>query len=329
MYSQYFHAIIGHQEIKKRLMRLLEKDRMPHAMIFAGPAGIGKTMMACAVASAMAGRLLFSNIHIDEKTDIPVISDKDDAYYLAPNGSMLKVDQFRQLQSQLILQGKAGCKRICIIDHVETMNAEFSNRMLKILEEPPAGVYFILITDQASLLLPTIISRCAEVLFEPVCDEEMMQGLIQMRGGTPDMYANAVAWGNGIVKTVLAYLQGHGAQGFQRALEFLYIMTTHTCPYAKWLSMGYTDEESKDILHSLELFFRDMAVLRSDVEPALLRLAPYTQDMMKILPYWTDDRIFAMMKILEEGIEAITRHVNTRLVWDYVCIQCINQKGGI
>lgn len=331
MYSQYFQSIIGHQEIKKRLMRLLEKDRMPHAMIFAGPAGIGKTMMACAVASAMAGRLLFSNIHIDEKTDIPVIADKDDAYYLAPNGSMLKVDQFRQLQSQLILQGKAGCKRICIIDHVETMNAEFANRMLKILEEPPAGVYFILITDQAALLLPTIISRCAEILFEPVRDEEMIQGLIQLRGGTPDIYTDAVAWGNGIVKTVLAYLQGHGAQGFKRALDFLHIMTTHACPYAKWLSVsiGYTDEESKEVLHSLGLFFRDMAVLRSGVESALLRLAPYKQDMINILPYWTDDSMFAMMKILEEGIEAITRHVNTRLVWDYVCIQCITQKGGI
>lgn len=331
MYSAYFQAIIGHQEIKKRLMRLLEKDRMPHAMIFAGPAGIGKTMMACAVASAMVGRSLFANLTIDDKTDIPVIADKDDAYYLAPNGAMLKVDQFRQLQSQLVLQGKAGCKRVCIIDHVETMNAEFANRMLKILEEPPADVYFILITDQAALLLPTIISRCATFMFEPVCDDEMVQGLIQLRGGNPRMYAEAVAWSNGIVKNALDFLQGTGVQGIQRALDFLHIMTTHACPYAKWLSVStdYTEKESQEILHSLELFFRDMAILRSGADPVLLRLVPYKQDMMSLLPYWTDRRIFNMIKILEEGIEAIVRHVNTRLVWDYVCIQCIAQKGGI
>ena len=331
MYSQYFQAIIGHREIKNRLLRLLEKDRMPHAMIFAGPAGIGKTMMARAIASAMVGRPLFAHVHIDEKTDMPVIADKDDGYYLAPNGAMLKVDQFRQLQSHLVLQGKAGCKRICIIDHVETMNAEFANRMLKILEEPPTGVYFILITDQPALLLPTIVSRCAEILFEPVGDEEMLQGLVQLQGGEADRYTEAVAWGNGIVKTVLAYLQGNGAQGFKRALDFLHIMTTHACPYAKWLSVSgeYTDEESKEILHSLGLCFRDMAVLRSGADTSLLRLVPYKQDMLKVLPYWTDAGIFHMMKILEEGIEAITRHVNIRLVWDYVCIQCIAQKGGI
>ena len=54
MYELYFQDIIGHGAIKERLIRLLEKDRLPHAMIFAGPSGVGKTMMAFAVASALA-----------------------------------------------------------------------------------------------------------------------------------------------------------------------------------------------------------------------------------------------------------------------------------
>ena len=157
MYEQYFQDIIGHGAIKERLIRLMEKDRLPHAMIFAGPSGVGKTMMAFAVASALAGRRVFAGQ--DMKGDGPFAADGDEAYYVAPQGAMLKVDQFRQLQSRLILQGRAGHMRVCIIDHVETMNAEFANRMLKILEEPPQGVCFILVTDQPSLLLPTIVSR--------------------------------------------------------------------------------------------------------------------------------------------------------------------------
>ena len=329
MYEQYFQDIIGHGAIKERLIRLMEKDRLPHAMIFAGPSGVGKTMMAFAVASALAGRRVFAGQEM--KGDGPFAADGDEAYYVAPQGAMLKVDQFRQLQSRLILQGRAGRMRVCIIDHVETMNAEFANRMLKILEEPPQGVCFILVTDQPSLLLPTIVSRCAEIAFEPVGDAELTEGLLRLRGGRPADYEQAVAWGGGIVQSVLAHLDGGGGREAARALEFLRIAATHRCPYAKWLSVcaDMTETETIETLRWAGMFLRDMAVLRSGAEPSLLRLKRHTGDMMKLMAYWTDDAIFAMLRAFDEGMEAAGRHVNTRLVWDYVCIQCIQAKGGI
>ncbi len=329
MYDGYFQGIIGHGAIKQKLIRWLERDRMPHAVIFAGPGGIGKTMMACAAASAMAGR----TVHIpwEEKADKPVVADRDDVYYLAPAGAMLKVDQFRQLQQRLMLRARPGSRRICIIDHVETMNAEFANTMLKTLEEPPADVCFILITNQPSLLLPTIISRCAIVYFEPVGDEELVAGLVALRGGQAASYADAVSWGNGIVRTVLSYLDGAGPASIRQALDFLHIMASHPCPYAKWLTVSANDTErdTADILRWTSLFLRDMLVLRSGAEPSLLRLRQYQRDMTELLPYWTDAGRFAMLQVFEEAAEAVTRHVNTRLIWDYVCIRCIQAKGGI
>lgn len=329
MYEPYFQNIIGHAAVKQRLIRLIEKDRVPHAMIFAGPSGIGKTMMAIAVASALAGRPLF--VQLDDTSGAPFISDKEEAYYVAPQGAMLKVDQFRQLQGRLMLQGRAGHMRVCIIDHVETMNAEFANRMLKILEEPPQGVCFILITDQPALLLPTIISRCAEIAFEPVGDKEMIDGLVRLRGGRPAEYEQAVAWGGGIVQAVLSYVDGGGAEEARMALEFLRITAMHSCPYAKWLSVcaDMTEQETIDTLRWAGMFLRDIVVLRSGAEPSLLRLKKHKDDMMKLMTYWTDDGIFAMLRALDEGMEAAGRHVNTRLVWDYVCIHCIQAKGGI
>lgn len=55
-----FDTIIGHGRLKQKLARLIDEDRLPHAMIFAGPAGVGKTLMALAVASALAGALSFA-----------------------------------------------------------------------------------------------------------------------------------------------------------------------------------------------------------------------------------------------------------------------------
>lgn len=322
-----FDSIIGHGRLKEQFARLIDEDRVPHAMIFAGPAGVGKTMMAIAVASALVGRRVFPDLASREGE--AVAGDKDDAFYLAPLGAMLKVDQFRQLQGELALQGEAGCRRVCIIDHVETMNTEFANRMLKILEEPPSGVCFILITDQPDLLLPTIISRCARFTFDPVGDEEMRQGLRRLKGDGGN-WEEAILWGGGIVRTVLSYLEGQGTDKAHFALDFLTITAKHACPYAKWLavSAALTDTETTEILGWISLFLRDMAVLRSGAGRDYIRLKGYIHEMTELLPYWTDDAVFGLSQVLDEGLEAVSRHVNVRLVWDYVCIRAIRLRGG-
>ena len=323
-----FDPIIGHSRLKEQFARLIDEDRIPHAMIFAGPAGIGKTLMAIAVASALVGRRVFPDLASREGE--AVAGDKDDAFYLAPMGAMLKVDQFRQLQGELALQGEAGRRRVCIIDHVETMNTEFANRMLKILEEPPSGVCFILITDQPDLLLPTIISRCARFTFDPVGDDEMRQGLRRLRGDGGN-WDEAILWGGGIVRTVLSYLDGQGTDKAHFALDFLTTTAKHACPYAKWLALSaaLTDRETTEILGWISLFLRDMAVLRSGAGRDYIRLKGYIHEMTELLPYWTDDAVFGLSRVLDEGLEAVLRHVNVRLVWDYVCLQAIRLRGGI
>lgn len=323
-----FDPIIGHSRLKEQFARLIDEDRIPHAMIFAGPAGIGKTLMAIAVASALVGRRVFPDLASREGE--AVAGDKDDAFYLAPMGAMLKVDQFRQLQGELALQGEAGRRRVCIIDHVETMNTEFANRMLKILEEPPSGVCFILITDQPDLLLPTIISRCARFTFDPVGDDEMRQGLRRLRGDGGN-WDEAILWGGGIVRTVLSYLDGQGTDKAHFALDFLTTTAKHACPYAKWLALSaaLTDKGTTEILGWISLFLRDMAVLRSGAGRDYIRLKGYIHEMTELLPYWTDDAVFGLSRVLDEGLEAVSRHVNVRLVWDYVCLQAIRLRGGI
>lgn len=323
-----FDPIIGHSRLKEQFARLIDEDRIPHAMLFAGPAGIGKTLMAIAVASALVGRRVFPDLASREGE--AVAGDKDDAFYLAPMGAMLKVDQFRQLQGELALQGETGRRRVCIIDHVETMNTEFANRMLKILEEPPSGVCFILITDQPDLLLPTIISRCARFTFDPVGDDEMRQGLRRLRGDGGN-WDEAILWGGGIVRTVLSYLDGQGTDKAHFALDFLTTTAKHACPYAKWLALSaaLTDRETTEILGWISLFLRDMAVLRSGAGRDYIRLKGYIHEMTELLPYWTDDAVFGLSRVLDEGLEAVSRHVNVRLVWDYVCLQAIRLRGGI
>lgn len=326
--STYFDAIIGHTAIKERLIRTIRENRMPHAVIFSGPAGVGKTMMACAAASLLIGRTVF--LDLSSREEALLWADRDDAFYIAPVGTMLKVDQFRQLQERLVLQGQQERYRVAIIDHAETMNTEFANRMLKILEEPPAGVCFILITSQPALLLPTIVSRCAVFSFEPVPSDDMLDGLVRLRGGDKEKYTKAVLQGNGIVKTVLDFLDGNGWDSIQYALDFLTIMAAHRCPYAKWLSLSgeLTEQMSMDVFRWIMILFRDMVVLRSGAPDTYMQLPQYRQQMLKLQPYWNDAAIFKNLTAVETGMEAVRRRVNIRLIWDYISLECVKTKKG-
>jgi DNA polymerase-3 subunit delta' len=167
--------------------------------------------------------------------------------------------------------------------------------------------------------------------FEPINDEEMLEGLVHNKGGQKKDYEQAVSWSGGIVSTVLQYVDGTGQTEAKYAFDFLHIIATHSCPYAKWLSVSinFTDQETKDILRWTGLILRDMIILCNGAGTGLIRLKQYTEQMEALLPYWTDQAIFAGISVLEEGQEALTRHVNTRLVWDYVCLRFIKVKGGI
>lgn len=325
-----FDAVIGHEQIKKQLCRAIASGRLSHALIFAGPEGLGKTRLARAAASVLIGRPVLHDLEqLSCDTDTPFFQDQDDVYYLDRIGSMLRVDQFRRLQEKLML--RTGRNRVSIINHVETMNKEFANRMLKTLEEPPQGVHFILITNQPDLLLPTILSRCVLIPFEPVPDEEMLAGLCRLKGGTPDQYRQAVLWGGGNVARVLSLLEGEGLNAAKQALTFLEIMTNHACPYAKWQSTAaaWGDEDSQAVLRWLAVLIRDMTVLRAGVPKERLRLGFYADTLNELLPHWPDACLFSLLGALDEASEAIVRHVNVRLVWDYVCIRFIEAKGGI
>ena len=98
----FFDELIGHEQLKKRWIHLIEEGRVPHASIFSGPAGTGKTVAAVALASALVGRKVLQ--HIDFSAPDSMIHDGEDVFYIGPEKSMLKTAQFRDLQEIISLR---------------------------------------------------------------------------------------------------------------------------------------------------------------------------------------------------------------------------------
>lgn len=156
----------------QRLIDYRAAERMPHGLLIAGPAGLGKLELAKRLAQAMAcnapaeqapcGRCSacvqfaagswpdFHDITLEE-TDKGTLSRQ------------IRIDQIRELTAELALSSRQGGWKTALIHPADAMNVNAANSLLKTLEEPPARSLLILVTSRPSSLLPTIRSRCQQI----------------------------------------------------------------------------------------------------------------------------------------------------------------------
>ncbi len=159
-----FDNIIGHDRQKEVLRKALHHQRLAHAYLFEGPDGVGKKLMALALA-----RALFCE-NGEGCGDCPACRKVDhlnhpDLHTLSPDGTQIKIDQVRRIQHDLSLRPLEAKVRICLIDGAETMNPAAANALLKTLEEPEPGTLMILLSSKPEGFLDTIRSRCQRLRF--------------------------------------------------------------------------------------------------------------------------------------------------------------------
>ena len=168
--------ITGNQKAKDFLKKLLSSQQKPHALLFEGIEGIGKKLCA----QAFAQTLLCENknacgicTHCNRFKD----NIHPDYFFIEPDSKIKKdsisIDQIRFLLKETAYPPKLSEHRVVIIDGMELLTIEASNSILKLLEEPPNGWLFLLITSAIDKLLPTITSRTTLIKFYPLNKTEV------------------------------------------------------------------------------------------------------------------------------------------------------------
>ena len=159
-----------HAPVWTKIQQMLDKNRLPHALLFSGPRHAGilqfvdrlMAILICQNAdNAPCGecqpcRLLMQGTHPDIKY---VRQDSP--------GSPIKIEQIRELQESVYQTPQCGTRSIIVIEPADRLNRSAANALLKILEEPPSHTLFILIAEQLSHLPATIMSRCQQYAVSP------------------------------------------------------------------------------------------------------------------------------------------------------------------
>jgi DNA polymerase III delta prime subunit len=105
-----------------------------------------------------------------------------DLHVLQREGDLIRVEQIEPIVADLSLKPFSAARRVWVIPEVEYLHPAAANKLLKSIEEPPAHVHFLLVTDRFERVLPTIVSRCQTVEFRPVSDTEVSAYLVERYG---------------------------------------------------------------------------------------------------------------------------------------------------
>lgn len=168
-----FQDIIGHQEIIEHFQKAISYGKVSHAYILNGPDKSGKMMLAERFAAAL---------QCDKGEQEPCMScpscskaesrNHPDIIYLQhEKPATISVDDIRkQINNDIAIKPYYGPYKIYIIDEAEKMNQQAQNALLKTIEDPPLYAVILLLTNNADIFLPTILSRCITLNLKMVPD---------------------------------------------------------------------------------------------------------------------------------------------------------------
>jgi DNA polymerase-3 subunit delta' len=299
----------GHDRVRAVLGRALERDRLPPALLFDGPDGVGKKTLALAVAQATlceaapapepcgecrACRRVAGSIRSERLSEWRQEADRHpdedvwrnfrlhpdlvlaEGWWLTRTGRPrsepeIRVDQVRDLVGEIAGAPFEARRRVFVIDDAHTMNDAAQNALLKSLEEPPPRSHVILVSSAASGLRPTIRSRCQRLRFGPLSRAVIGESLLRERGIGAEEAGLQAALAGGSLATALS---GEAA-GELRLREQLLVLLEESSGGGALARMEAAEalEQAEDpgaLLTTLRSLLRDLAALRAGAPPETL-----------------------------------------------------------
>lgn len=147
-YALSFQDIIGHNDVKNEIINSIECGRFAHAHIISGEDGIGKSLIAKEAA--------FKLLNKEPGREYADIIE----FRLLKNKKSIGVDEIKSIIEEINTKPYEGDKKVIIIHNADSMTAEAQNAFLKTVEEPPKGIFILLLCEKVENLLDTIRSRC-------------------------------------------------------------------------------------------------------------------------------------------------------------------------
>ncbi|MBE6053734.1 MAG: DNA polymerase III subunit delta' [Clostridium sartagoforme] len=296
--------IIGHKNILDNLKKRIDSDEISHAHIFVGENGIGKSNLANKFARYILGKY-------EEKDYIDIIN------YRCKKSSF-GVDDIRDIVEEINKRPFEGDKKVIIIYDGNKLTVQAQNALLKTIEEPPKGVFIILLCESLELILDTIKSRCQIYKLAPLTKEDVrlyIENIIDDSFSTDEVNA-AIAYSEGIPGKAEAFLRDSSLKDLRNTLvDLLFLLTKgNTRELLEFESklLSYKDKK-ENILDILTSFIRDIIIYKEIDENVGLINGDKIESIRKIAIEMSYKRLNNIIDKIGEARKSLQSNSNFQL----------------
>lgn len=324
-----FGDFVGNGSLKQQLSAEVDAGRFPQALLLEGEPGSGKRTLAMQLArAAVCGAPAGAERPCGRCAACQKSVHPDIAVYGADDQT-ITVDMVRRLrQEAYVLPNEAPC-RVMVLMGAQSMTAQAQNALLKILEEPPTLVRFILTCENRAQLLETVRSRCVCLTLQAVTWEEAAPLLrARLPGVSEEQLHQAYSLFSGYIGQILA---GVGDGAFRQVVELTPQFVRALCQPAEAELLRLTGrlEKQKElqagVLAGLQLVFRDALAVRCG-SARLLSTAP--AEARRLASSLSGERLMALMQAAGELQRNLRQNMNQTLFLTRMSA-CLRQAAGL
>ena len=326
--SVEFTKIFGNSHLKALFSNAVSDNKLPHAIILEGASGSGRYTFALNIAAAalcngMAKpcygckncRLIFEGV-------CPDVSLTG----LAEGKATIPVDAVREIRNDAQKVPVEGELKFYIIRDADKMTVQAQNALLKILEEPPSFVVFILISENSNLLLSTIRSRASTFRMQRFDDSELAEYVVSynpkaqaLKSSDEASFNRIIKAANGCIGSVLDNLDKRSLKCITDEYTMVTEMLTALCGSSKSDFMAFEDElpskreELRDSLITLRSAVRDILALKRGSSAEIL-FFENADDIKRISKTMTLSSVVEIIDRIESTLNANEQNANVNLL---------------
>lgn len=311
-----FESVIGHAGPIQSLKRQIAQKRLPHALLFIGPEGVGKMRVAVETAKAVLCRAGGGEAcgSCDDCRKADGRTHPDIIHVSPETRAHIVIGDVRALLGRISFKSLEAGAQFVIIDEADKMNDDAQNCLLKALEEPPADVHFILVASHVSSLLATVLSRCQRIRFETLSEEEARAALVQ--GGMPDAEALDLAR---LARGSLSRAEELRSLDARARVDAVFRLLASARAAQPAELPDWTHRAKDESFFEIDVLadvFRDLLVLKAAPESgARLFHADRAQELRELAGRYTDEDIDAVYQLIGSARENLEHSANTKILF--------------
>lgn len=322
--------IIGHDAVQSYLARSILQDRVSHAYLFTGPNGIGKSLVAREFAKALncqspktplSSMPLLSDIACGECQSCRKMDSQNhpDFRVIAPDGMSIKIDQVREMQSEIFYQPYEGKWKVFVIDQADKMTEPAQNSLLKVVEEPPNRSVIILLSVTSGGLLDTVVSRCQQVRFKRIPMGEVEEFLLGSYTTDRRIARTLAVLSEGILgRAVSLAADEAAAQLRHKALDILLRLSEMDVVglLAEASSAPSDRKEAINYVEALMAVARDLFVAGLSQGDELFQNLDMADDIRRAAEKYSPRKVMALLEILDRARRDLEGNASVGLAID-------------